>query len=195
MFNIKGPTFELLIMNFVKLLSDYAYDVYVAAAAYSFDMTTLFRKKSVFETCGKALYAADVTFQQTNRARGNMEECKSYYLSKRKLYGYETEVSVPPNGLAIGCSNRYVGCTADVDIFYRNIMWHKRQLKKTAEERNVTDVSLEADKFPRQWAFSMDKGYQCAGEYGRAITSTKKRHGEDLSRRHVERRKRLNLIG
>lgn len=63
-------------MNFVKLVSDYDYDLYVVAAAYSFDMTTHLRNKSVFETYGTARYAADVTFQQTSRPRGNMEEGK-----------------------------------------------------------------------------------------------------------------------
>lgn len=93
--------------------------------------------------------------------------------------------------MAIGCSNHYVGCTADVDTFYGNILWHKRLLKKIAEERNVTDVSSGADKFPRKWAFSLDKGYQGAGEYRRATKSTKTTHGEDLSRRHATCNKKI----
>lgn len=128
MFNIKGPTFERLIMNFIKLLSDYAYNVYVVAAADSFDMTTFFRNKSVFRTYGTARYAAVVTFRQTDRPRGNMEEAKPYYSCKQKLCEYNTEVSVLPNGLAIVCSNHYVGSTKDVDILYRNMLWHKRHL-------------------------------------------------------------------
>lgn len=195
MFNIKGSTFEQLILNFVKLLSVYAYDLYVIAAAYSFNMTTLLRNKSVFETYGTARYAADVTFVQTSRPRGNMEKGKSHYRSKHKLYGYKTKVSVLPNVLAIGCSNHYVGCTADEDIFPQTILWHKSQLKKTSDERNVTDMSSEEDKFPRQWASSTDKSFQRAGEYRRATTLTKKTHGEDLSRHHVERNKKLHLIG
>lgn len=178
-------------MNFVKLLSDYAYNVYVIAAADSFGMTTLFRNKSVFRKYRMARYIADVTFWQTNRLWGNMEAGRSYWSGKHKLCGYETGVSVLRNGLAIGCSYHHVGCTADVDTFYGNILWHKRLLKKIAEERNVTDVSSEADKFPPKWAFSMDRGYQGAGEYRRAIKSTKTTHGEDLSRRHVTCNKKI----
>lgn len=38
----------------------------------------------------------------------------------------------------------------------------------------MTDAGSEANKFPRQWAVLMNKGYQGAGEYVRAITPTKK---------------------
>lgn len=55
----------------------------------------------------------------------------------------------------------------------------------------MTDVSSEEDKFPRQWASLTDKGFQRAGEYRRATTSTEKTRGEDLSRRHVERNKNI----
>lgn len=49
-------------MNLVKLLSDYAYDVYVIAAAEYFDMRIPSHSKSVFGTYSIALYAADVIF-------------------------------------------------------------------------------------------------------------------------------------
>lgn len=190
-FNVKGPTFERLVIGFIKMLSDFAYAAYVEQAAEQFDMTTLLREKSKFNTFGMARYATDVTFQQSQRPRGNMEEGKSYYSGKHKLYGYKTEVSVLPNGLALGCSDHFVGSTADIDIFYKGLAWHKSQLRKSTEDREVTDVGPGVDRFPRYWAVLMDKGYQGAAEQVRAIIPAKKPKGNDLSRRDIESNKKI----
>ena len=106
-----------------------------------------------------ARYATHVTFHQSNRPRGNHEEAKGHFSGKHKMYGYKTEVSVLPNGLEIGASRHFMGSVADVDIFYDNIEWHREELRKSSEERNVTDVGLLIERFPRYWAVLMDKGY------------------------------------
>lgn len=81
-------------MNLVKLLSDYAYDGYVIAAAEYFDMRIPSHSKSIFGTYSIARYAADVIFLQKNRPWRNRKESKSYCSDKHQLYGYLTEVSV-----------------------------------------------------------------------------------------------------
>ena len=199
LFNIKGPTFERLVTSFLKMLADYAYDVYVDGAAEQFTMAEAIREKATFRTYGMARYATDVTFQQTNRLRGNIQESKAYFSEKHKLYGFKTEVSVLANGLAVGCSRHYTGSTADIDIFYQNLAWHKTQLRKSVDERIIPDVGPAADKYPRYWAVLMDKGYQGAAESIRAITPVKNPRACELSRHDEDTNKEIagdrNIVG
>lgn len=62
-------------------------------------------------------YVKDVTFQQSNRPSGIMEEGKAYYSGRNNLNWYKVEVCILPNGLNIGCSKNYPGAIADIDIF------------------------------------------------------------------------------
>lgn len=56
-------------------------------------------EKSVFEVLKKDQKAMNVTFHQAHRPSGSIEEEKRYYSGNKKLYSYEFEVSVLPNGL------------------------------------------------------------------------------------------------
>ena len=167
------------------MVTPFAYATYVERAAEKLKMSWIFVDQSQFRVYGMARYATDVTFQQSNRPRGNHEEAKGYFSGKHKMYGYKTEVSVLPNGIALGASRYYMGSISDVDIFYENMGWHKAEHRKSPEERNVTDVGPLIERFPRYWAVLMDKGYQGAAREVRAIVAVKKPKGRDLARAEV----------
>lgn len=105
-----------------------------------------------------ARYATDVTFHQTNRPTGNMQEGKEYYSGKHKLYGYKTEVSVLPNGQAIGCTKPYPGSVSDIDIFFANEDFHFASLSKQGDEAEMADTGILVDDYADTWAVIMDKG-------------------------------------
>ena len=80
-----------------------------------------------------ARYATVVTFQQTNRPRSNIQEIKAYLSENHKFYGFKMEVSVLVSVMAVGCSRHYTVSTADIEIFYRKLAWHKTQLRKSVD--------------------------------------------------------------
>ena len=127
-----------------------------------------------FNNFKEAHYAVDVTFQQSFRPSGSMEEGKRFYSGKHKLYGYKVEVSVLPNGLAIGCTQHYPGSVSDFEIFQRRREWHETELKKKESESTILDVGQLIDIYPTTWAVLADKGYQGIREFMRGIHPLKK---------------------
>ena len=103
-FGIKGPTFEKLVMGYIKMLENHLYTMFVKKADHMYNMSTLRSNKAQFKYFPYALEAIDVTFQEANRPSGNMQEGKKYFSGKHKLYGFKTEVTVRPNGIAVACS-------------------------------------------------------------------------------------------
>ena len=83
-----------------------------------------------FKNYPMSRYATDVTFQQSFRPSGSFEEGKVYFSGKHKRYGYTTEVSVLPNGLAIGCRAQEPGSVSDLKIFEAMTSFHASQLRK-----------------------------------------------------------------
>ena len=134
-------------------------------------MLTLQEHGKTFKNYKYARYATDVTFQQSNRPTGNMQEGKKYFSGKHKLYGYKTEVSVLRIGLAINYTAHYPGSVSDIDIFKNNINFHKKALIKEFTVDDFGELSVE---FPLYWAILLDKGYQGIKEFIRAIHPKKK---------------------
>ena len=64
---IKWPPFERLIMNFIRLISEEFYRQFVVQTAEHHSMTVLEENEKTFKNFKYALYATDVTFQDTNR--------------------------------------------------------------------------------------------------------------------------------
>ena len=85
-----------------------------------------------------------------------------------------------------------MGSVADVDIFYDNIGWYREELRKSSEERNVTDVGRLIERFLRYWAVLMDKGYQGAARDVRASIPVKKPKGRDLTRAEINSNKQIS---
>ena len=79
------------------------------------------------------------------------------------------EVSVSPNGLAIACSNHYLGRISDFEIIQRRIEVHKKCLRKKERDGNIRDDGLHFDNYPNEWAILADKGYQGLQEIRRVV--------------------------
>ena len=54
------------------------------------------KKNSTIKNFACARYATDVTFQQSFRASGSVQEGKRGFSGKHKLYGFKVEMSVVP---------------------------------------------------------------------------------------------------
>ena len=151
--------------------------------AQNINMQELNQHDTRFSNYPCALYATDVTFQQANRPTGTIEEGKAYYSGKHKLYGLKVEVSVLPVGLAINCTRSYPGSYADIDIFRRNMDFHKKQVLKN--DSNIEDSGPLHDKYPDQWAILVDKGYQGLQEVIRAIHPARQTANTRLSNSQI----------
>lgn len=185
LFGIKGPTFERMVIFFMSKITPLLWQV-VEGWEKKYTMTRLLKDKKTFSTFRVALYATDVTFQNTNRPAGNHQESKCYFSNKHKLYGYKTEVSVLPNGIAAGCTVHHPGSVSDLTIFRKNISWRRVALSKTeAEIVEISDMGPLVQTFKGQWAILMDKGYQGAAEIARAITPKKKPKGGSLTNEEI----------
>lgn len=180
-FDKKGPTLQRLFSRAVDILSPVLYKDCVVGHMTKLSMTNLISKRAQFKNFPCALYATDVIFQQANRPSGNMLEGKLYFSGKHKLYGFKTEVSVTPSGQAVDSTDHKPGSIADIVIFRDNIDFHKEVLKKVGPDTEIVDDVETSTKFPDSWAILMDKGYQGANQYVRAIIPKKKPHGKMLS--------------
>lgn len=86
----------------------------------------------IFSNFKEALYVVDVTFQHSFRPSrcGSMEAGKRYFQGKHKLYGYEIEVCMLPNGLAFGCTQQHHDLVLDFEIFQCSRDLHENELRK-----------------------------------------------------------------
>ena len=187
LFGVKGSTFERMIIGFADKGVDILYETVVVRWEERFTMERLIKDNSTFRHYNFSLYATDVTFQNSNRPGVNHEEAKRHLSNKHKLYGYKSEVSVLPNGIAIGCTPHQPGSVSDLGIFRNNIKWHQAALSKTYREaRSYPEVGPMAEEHDGLWAVLTDKGYQGAADVIRAIMPKKKPKGGSLS--HDEQR-------
>lgn len=173
-FGLKAPTFERIVIVMLRTVSALAYERYVAQMLHKYNMAYLIEKQQTFAHFPFARYATDATFHHTNRPTGNMQESKQYYSGKHKLYGYKSEASVLPNGIAVMISSHYKGATSDLDMFRRHACQHRGMLRKHGEEHGIIDSGKLSDKYPNLWTVLLDKGYYGAAQETRAIYPTKK---------------------
>ena len=173
-FKIKEPTFERLIMNFIRLITDEFHSQFVGQTMEHHSMTVLEEKAKTFSNFRYALYATDVTFQHTNRPSGNREESKKYFSGRRKFYEYKVEVSVLPTGFAIDSTQHYPGSYSDIDTMHRNKTFHDTALRKCDGEGQMTDGGLYSEEFPENWCLIADKGFQGAMGFVNAVTPQKR---------------------
>lgn len=119
-FSIKGPTFERMIVPLIDKVLPTLFEVCVEKCFWSYSMMRMVADNVLFKFHKYDRYATDVTFHHANRPAGNHQESKHYFSNKHKIYGYKTEVSVVPNGLAIGCIDHRQRSVADVVIIRKN---------------------------------------------------------------------------
>ncbi|KAG3090114.1 hypothetical protein PI124_g8513 [Phytophthora idaei] len=93
-FRIKTPTFIKTITGFIEVVAPKLHEAWVASQLDDAPMRVLVTSGNTFQNFPCALYATDVTFQQSNRPSGPMVEAMPFYRAKHKLYGFIVEVSV-----------------------------------------------------------------------------------------------------
>lgn len=145
-------------------------------------MFVMNEKNILFKYYFEARYATNLIFQQSNRPCENVRENRLYYSGKHHLYGLKTEISVPPNGIAIGSSNTYPGLMADITIFEKQLAIHRLWTEKNDEENvdleNCGELHL---KYTNNWAILLDKGCFEIQATIRAVISEKKTWNANLT--------------
>ncbi|RHY25391.1 hypothetical protein DYB32_008351 [Aphanomyces invadans] len=178
-FEESTATFSSRVTQFIRVLHPHLVRKYIEEQGVKWTMHQLAVAGLQFETHKSALYAVDVTFQQTTTPAASFGEKKVFFSKKHGLYGLKVEVSVAPNGLAIHVSECAVGSTSDFEIFKTNLPFHTKQLEKQPCDSNVSDTEALKDKYPAHWALLADKGYQGIQEYVRGFTPLKRPpHGQ-----------------
>ena len=89
-----------------------------------------------------------MTFQQSFRSSGSVQEGIRFFIGRHKLYGFEVEVSVHPTGIGIDCTRNYPGSVSDFEIFKEDNRFHKCSSKKTIEEREEVDIKIHSGQWP-----------------------------------------------
>ena len=161
--------------SFLVIVSPFLYETQVTDRAGRIAMLQLSSQGKQFRHHPNALYATDVTFQQTNHPSGNHQESKHYFRAKRKLYGFNVAVSVPQNGYAIGALFHRPESVSDLTMFREAFEWHKKASKKAPEDNVLSDHGPLRIQFPVIWAIRTDKGYQGAQDNLRVLLPKNKR--------------------
>lgn len=86
MFRLKGPTFDRIIVGFIKIISRRPYEIFAVSVDELYPMSLSVETKKSFRFHSYCRYAVDVTFQQTDRPMGSIDESKPYYSADHKLY-------------------------------------------------------------------------------------------------------------
>ena len=174
MFRIKGPTSMQLKGGFMEKIVEKYVNKFVNKHTSSGSMHCLIDKYACSNNHSYALEAVNVTFQQTNRPSGNMQDGKIYFSCKHKLYGYKFEVCVMLTGTGTAASMHYSGSLGDFTIFTKRHHAHKGRLAQINEDDQYVDEYMLSDKHPDQWAVLADKSYHGIQELSRVITQFKK---------------------
>ena len=181
MFRIKWSVFQSMVKTFLILISEELYEGMVVEQRRRNTMRHFSAANKLFKHHPHALYATDVTFQQTNRPSGNHQESKSMFSVKHKLYGYNMEISVFPTGLAACASAHRRGSVSDLTIFNEMYEFHKTATEKAMDDLSIPDHGPLRSKYPNLWAVLADKGYQGAADELRVLYLKKKKPHKMLS--------------
>ena len=181
MFRIKGPVFQRMVKTLLLLFSEELYEGMVVEERRRNTMRHFPGANKLFKHHPHALYATDVTFQQTNRPSGNHQESKGMFSVKRKLYGYKMEISVFPTGLAACASAHRPGSVSDLTIFREMYEFHNTATEKGMDDVSIPDHGSLRSKYPNLWAVLADKGYQGAADELRVLYPKKKKPHKMLS--------------
>jgi len=173
-FKLKGPTFQRMITNFMKVIEPFAYELFVEKVAHKYTMKKLIEDNTVFQFHPYAIEAIDVKFQPANRPKGSLAEGKDYWSEKHRSYGYKVEVSVRPNGMASDFSYHHGGSESDFSILVNRVNRTQARIRKEFDEEGLPDNGILREEYPYSWAIIADKGYQGIAEHIRSITPKKR---------------------
>lgn len=70
----------------------------------------------------------------------SLSEGKNYFSGNHKACGYKMDVSVLPNGVAIGCTVHNPASISDIDKFQKNLAFHKEQLDEMLSVYSVLHI-------------------------------------------------------
>ena len=174
MFRIKGSVFKKWVKSFLLRASEQLYDGMVVEIRGRNTMKHLASKNKLLKHHPHALYATDVTFQQTNRPSENHQESKISYSAKHKLYGYKMEVLLFYTGLAACASHHRLGSISDLTIFREMNEFHKTVAEKGSDQLTIPDHGPLRSKYPNNWAILANKFYQGAADELRVLCPKKK---------------------
>ncbi|KAF0726311.1 hypothetical protein Ae201684P_001162 [Aphanomyces euteiches] len=186
LFKLKSSTFSKSITGFIRTIHPHLMQGFVTAVAEKWSMLRLVTTGHQFQNFPHARYTVDCTFQQTHIPLGSFGSKKSYFSKKHGLYGVKIEVSVLPNGFAIGVTPCAKGSVADIAVFESNEDFHRSQLAKQNDESNIRDDGPLVEIFSNQWIVLADKGYQGLANRLRAVTPVKRLPGSILSMEHEQ---------
>ncbi|OWY91813.1 hypothetical protein PHMEG_00039453 [Phytophthora megakarya] len=134
-FRLPATSFMEAVTKFIQFIASKLYADQVETREDEITM----RAATSFEHFLCALHAVDMTFQQSWRPGGSIQENGKYFGGKHQLYGLKVEVSVNSNG-------------------QQGIP--QKKMKKLPGDDRLQDDSLLKDKFPNEWEIVADKGYQ-----------------------------------
>lgn len=163
-FKMKAPTFERLILGFIRAASPVLSGICVTPISQSYSMEGLREENTMFKNFPVAIEAIDITFQQASSPSGNMLEGKRYFSGKHKLYGYKIEVAVRPNGLASAFSAHRPGSVSDIAIMTQRVEEHTFRAEKFGADKDIDDGEDSDGEASTHRGILADKGYQGANE-------------------------------
>ena len=114
LFGMKAPIFEKRINKMIDIIADYAYPKFFVHYEHRYTMSRLIDEKKTFRNFKMCRYANDVTFQQSFRPGGSLEESKKFFSGKYKLYVFKVTFSVLPNYIAINANKKCPGSVLDI---------------------------------------------------------------------------------
>lgn len=131
-------------------MKDVSHLVHNANKAYT--ITRFIRQKTVFTHFPLARNVTDATFEECNNPIGNPQEVMKYFSRKLKLYRYNLEVSVMPNGFTILCGTHYVESVADVVILYKRKRFHSSTPQQLDDEVELANFGPLEGLHPKKKA-------------------------------------------
>ena len=114
----------------MEKIHDFCVRTFVTESAEKIDIDYYLERKCSFKNFPFVLQAVDITFQQSNRPSGNMQEGKVYFFGKHKLYSFKFEVAVRANGVASAFSKHYSGSASDITILSEKVSEDQTRLEK-----------------------------------------------------------------
>ena len=90
------------------------------------------------------------------------------------MYGYKTEVSVLPNGIAVACSVHDPGSASDLTMFRNMFHSHRMATKKSGADCRIPDHGPMRTLYRMHWAILTDNWYQGAADSLRVLLPWKK---------------------
>ncbi|ETV68881.1 hypothetical protein H257_15234 [Aphanomyces astaci] len=142
LFKEKTPTFAKRVTGFIFAIHPCLMGKFVDRVLSIWTMEHLNEKHKRFKYFPKALYAVDVTFQQTNAPSGSFSETMRYFSKKHGLYGVKVEASVLPNGLCVNVTSAVPGSHSDISICQSNEAFHTAAMKERSDEVDMVDHGI-----------------------------------------------------